>query len=90
MVQQLEIIRASLEDKIEILAPQKLTYQSEAQIDNYWTIPPLIQTSEKIQEEFSTHIFLKTVIAFNCGICTSSYDRHYLPHRQANRIPKMT
>ena len=62
MVEQLEIIRANLEDTIEILALQKLAYQSEAQIYNDWTIPPLLQTAEDIQDEFSTNMFLKAVI----------------------------
>jgi len=26
------------------------------------TIPPLLQTAEEIQDEFSTHMFLKAVI----------------------------
>jgi ribosomal protein S18 acetylase RimI-like enzyme len=60
-MEQLEIFRASLEDAIEILALQKLAYQSEAQIYNDWTIPPLLQTAEEIQDEFSIHIFLKAV-----------------------------
>ncbi len=61
MVEQLEIFRASLEDAVEILSLQKLAYQSEAQIYDDWTIPPLLQTAEEIQDEFSTHVFLKAV-----------------------------
>jgi hypothetical protein len=61
MVEQLEIIQATLEDAIEILALQKLAYQSEARIYDDWTIPPLRQTTEEIQDEFSTHVFLKAI-----------------------------
>jgi len=91
MVEQLEIIQATLEDAIEILVLQKLAYQSEARIYNDWTIPPLLQTAEEIQDEFSTHVFLKAISAqtFNCGICTSLNDRHYLPYRQADRAPEV-
>jgi ribosomal protein S18 acetylase RimI-like enzyme len=61
MAEQVEIFRASLEDAIEILALQKLAYQSEAQIYDDWSIPPLLQTTEEIQDEFGTHMFLKAV-----------------------------
>lgn len=59
--QQIEISKATLEDAVEILALQKLAYQSEAQIYNDWTIPPLLQTVEEIEDEFNTHVFLKAV-----------------------------
>jgi ribosomal protein S18 acetylase RimI-like enzyme len=61
MAEQIEIFRASLEDANEILALQKLAYQSEAQIYNDWTIPPLLQTVEEIRGELNTHLFLKAV-----------------------------
>lgn len=61
MAEQVEISRASLEDAIEILALQKLAYQSEAQIYDDWSIPPLLQTVEEIRDEFSTSVFLKAV-----------------------------
>lgn len=61
MAEQIEIFRASLEDANEILALQKLAYQSEAQIYNDWTLPPLLQTVEEIRREFNTHLFLKAV-----------------------------
>jgi hypothetical protein len=89
MVEQLEIIRASLEDTIEILALQKLAYQSEAQIYNDWTIPPLLQTAEEIQDEFSTHMFLKAVIKHSIVDLYELVRRHYLPHRQADRVPEV-
>lgn len=62
MAEQVEIFRASLEDAIEILALQKLAYQSEAQIYDDWSIPSLLQTVEEIRDEFSTSVFLKAVI----------------------------
>lgn len=61
MAEQIEIFRAGLEDADEILALQKLAYQSEAQIYNDWTLKPLLQTVEEIQGEFNTHLFLKAV-----------------------------
>jgi len=60
-VKQVEISQATLEDAVEILALQKLAYQSEAQIYNDWTIPPLLQTAEEIKDEFDASIFLKAV-----------------------------
>lgn len=61
MVKQIEISRATIDDAVEILALQKLAYQSEARIYNDWTIPPLLQTAEEIKGEFNTHVFLKAV-----------------------------
>ena len=61
MAEQIEISQALLEDAIEILALQKLAYQSEAQIYNDWAIPPLLQTIEELRGEFKTHFFLKAV-----------------------------
>jgi ribosomal protein S18 acetylase RimI-like enzyme len=61
IVKQIEISKATLEDAVEILAIQKLAYQSEAQIYNDWTIPPLLQTAVEIRDEFDTHVFLKAV-----------------------------
>ncbi|AAM06487.1 TPA: GNAT family N-acetyltransferase [Methanosarcina acetivorans] len=61
MAEQIEISQAVFEDAIQILALQKLAYQSEARIYNDWTIPPLLQTVEEIRDEFATHKFLKAV-----------------------------
>ena len=48
------IIKQALkEDLREILTLQKLAYQSEAEIYNDYSIPPLIQTLDKIKEDFS-------------------------------------
>ena len=43
----------------EILALQKLAYQSEAQLNNDFTIPPLRQTLDEIHAEFEQTVFLK-------------------------------
>ncbi|HIH74769.1 MAG TPA: GNAT family N-acetyltransferase [Methanosarcina sp.] len=61
MTMWVEIFQATFEDAIEILDLQKLAYQSEAQIYNDWTIPPLLQTIEEIQYEFNTQSFLKAI-----------------------------
>ena len=59
-----EIRQATVGDAAEILALQKLAYQSEAQIYGDWTLPPLLQTLEEVLEQFRDHVFLKAVI---CG-----------------------
>lgn len=61
MARQIEIFQAALDDATEILALQKLAYQSEAQIYNDWNIPPLLQTIEEIRDELKTYMFLKAV-----------------------------
>ena len=61
MEEQIRIFQATQDDAGEILALQKLAYQSEARIYNDWNIPPLLQTIEEIRDEFKTHLFLKAV-----------------------------
>lgn len=53
------ISRAAVEDAEEILGLQKLAYQSEAALYNDWTLPPLMQTIESLQEEFARTVVLK-------------------------------
>jgi ribosomal protein S18 acetylase RimI-like enzyme len=53
------IERAALEDAKEILDLQKLAYQSEAEIYDDHTIPPLTQTLGEIRNDFQRQIFLK-------------------------------
>ena len=53
------IMKAELDDLPAILALQKLCYQSEAQLVNDFSIPPLKQTLEGITEDFHTGIILK-------------------------------
>lgn len=59
---ELTIVRANPEDAEEILALQKLAYQSEARLYNDWSIPPLVQTLLSIREEFADKVFLKAMI----------------------------
>lgn len=57
----ISIARATPGDASEILALQKLAYQSEAELNDDWTIPPLTQTLPEIVSEIETKIFLKAV-----------------------------
>jgi N-acetylglutamate synthase-like GNAT family acetyltransferase len=59
------IIEQALErDLLDILELQKLAYQSEAEIYNDYSIPPLTQTLDEIKEDFKKpfRVFLKAVI----------------------------
>jgi len=49
-------------DAGDILALQKVAYQSEATLYQDWTIPPLTQTLLEIEAEFETRIFLKAIL----------------------------
>jgi ribosomal protein S18 acetylase RimI-like enzyme len=55
------IEKAAIEDAKEILELQKLAYRSEAEIYGDFTIPPLTQTLDEIQEDFRKQLFLKAV-----------------------------
>ena len=57
------ISTAELTDAPAILELQGLAYQSEAELYNDWSLPPLIQTLDSLQEEFSDSIVLKAVAA---------------------------
>jgi len=57
----ISIKRASPEDASNILALQKVAYQSEALLCNDWTIPPLTQTQPEIEAEFQSKVFWKVV-----------------------------
>jgi GNAT superfamily N-acetyltransferase len=54
--------RAAPDDAAEILALQKLAYQSEAAIYNDYTIPPLTQTLEEIVADLKRQTFLKATL----------------------------
>ena len=58
----MEIERATVLDAEEILALQKLSYRSEAEIYNDFNIPPLVQTLENIQKDLEDQFFLKAMI----------------------------
>jgi len=55
------ISKADKADLQPILELQYLAYQSEAERHNDFSIPPLRQTFEEINQEFETRIFLKAV-----------------------------
>lgn len=50
---------ATAADAADILALQKLAYQSEAELYDDFTIPPLTQTLDEITAEFGRRVFLK-------------------------------
>jgi ribosomal protein S18 acetylase RimI-like enzyme len=52
---------ATIEDASAILAIQKLAYQSEAEIYNDYSIPPLTQTMGNLIDEFKTHTIYKAL-----------------------------
>jgi len=55
------ITQSNQNDAEEILALQKLAYQSEAQLYDDYSIPPLTQTLDDINAQFQTHVFLKAM-----------------------------
>jgi hypothetical protein len=55
------ITPATLADAAEILALQKLAYQTEAAIYQDYTIPPLTQTLAEITAEFQNRYCLKAL-----------------------------
>ncbi len=57
----MEIALASVEDATDILAAQRLAYQSEAEIYDDFAIPPLLETVEELRSQFAGKAFLKAV-----------------------------
>ena len=57
----ISITQAGPEDAAEILALQKIAYQTEAELNDDWTIPPLTQSLAEIEAEFETRAFLKAL-----------------------------
>ena len=55
----MNITPAQPADAAEILALQRLAYQSEALLYNDWNIPPLMQNLEELQSDFAGKTFLK-------------------------------
>jgi hypothetical protein len=55
------IARAKLRDAQAILELQNCAYQSEAKLYNDWSLPPLTQSLESMQNEFTHSIVLKAV-----------------------------
>lgn len=58
----MEIMFANINDSSEILDLQKLSFRQEAEIYDDFTIPPLTQTIEEINNEFDDNTILKAVI----------------------------
>jgi phosphoribosylanthranilate isomerase len=56
-----QIQKVKKKDLEEVLALQKLAYQSEAELNNDFNIPPLTQTLEEIRAEFADAMFLKVM-----------------------------
>ena len=56
------IAQALPEDVTAILELQQLAYQSEAQIYNDFSIPPLTQTLEGLRSDFGDAVFLKAEV----------------------------
>jgi len=56
------IMKADQDDVAEILALQKVAYQSEAELYGDESLPALQQTMEEMQADFNRMIFLKAVV----------------------------
>lgn len=54
------ILPAEPADAEAILELQRLAYQTEAELYDDWSLPPLTQTLEQLREEFAQKTFLKT------------------------------
>lgn len=61
-LEELTIIPASSSDASEILNVQKLAFQSEAEIYNDFSLSPLRQNLEELQNDFKTRTFFKAVM----------------------------
>ncbi|MDH2907744.1 MAG: GNAT family N-acetyltransferase [Candidatus Nitrosotalea sp.] len=57
-----KIEKATIADAKEILALQKLAYESEAKLYNDFDIPPMVQTLKSIIDDFGCKIFLKATL----------------------------
>lgn len=56
------IEKAVVTDAAEILSLQKIAYLSEAEIYEDYSIEPLVQTIESLEQQFNNHIVLKAII----------------------------
>ena len=57
----MKIIKAELHDLPSILAIQKLAYQSEAELVQDYSIPPLTQTIDSLTDDFNNSTILKAM-----------------------------
>lgn len=55
------ILKAVFEDLPRILAIQHMVYQSQARLNNDFSIPPLTETLQDLEQAFATVILLKAV-----------------------------
>lgn len=60
-MKQVDIYQANKSDLETILQLQKACYQTEAEIYNDYTIPPLLQDLGALEKEFDEQVFLKAV-----------------------------
>ena len=58
----MKIVKAEKSDLLSILSLQKLAYQSEAELVNDYSIPPLTQTIDGITDDFNCGTILKAVV----------------------------
>jgi GNAT superfamily N-acetyltransferase len=65
------IERAVTDDAAEILALQKLAYESEARLYDDWTLPPLTQTLDNLKAEFAGSRVLKAVAVDSAALVGS-------------------
>lgn len=61
-IDQTLMVRATAEDVAEILALQKIAYQSEAEIYGDESVPALQQSLADLKEDFQRMVFLKAVV----------------------------
>lgn len=61
-IDQTLMVRATAEDVAEILALQKVAYQSEAEIYGDESVPALQQSLSELREDFQRMVFLKAVV----------------------------
>ncbi len=57
-----KIVKANIGDAEEILALQKLAFQSVAKVHGGFQIPPLTETLDEWKETFKTHVVLKATL----------------------------
>ncbi len=55
----MRFLKAEMSDLSSILDLQYLAYQSEAKLNNNYSIPPLMQTLEEVKQEYEKGIVLK-------------------------------
>jgi hypothetical protein len=67
----MKIEKANFEDLPKILDLQKLTYLIEAKLLNNYSIQPLTQTLEELENEFNKYTILKLIDKINNEIIGS-------------------